>query len=87
MSSPRMDLIAIVGEYKNSAGETKKRFVKVGSLFNSDKGQSIKIDAVPVGFDGWLSVKEPYEAGEKPARQSSAPTRRGNDLGDDGIPF
>jgi len=34
-----------------------------------------------------LSVKEPYEAGEKPARQSSAPTRRGADLGDDGIPF
>jgi hypothetical protein len=86
MALPRMDLIAIVGEYKNSAGETKKRFVKVGSLFNSDKGQSIKIDAVPVGFDGWLSVKEPYEDGQKPARQSSQPTRRGND-GDNDIPF
>lgn len=81
-----MDLIAVVGEYKNSAGETKKRFVKVGSLFNSDKGQSIKIDAVPIGFDGWLSVKEPYENGEKPARQSSSPTRKSADLDMD-VPF
>ncbi len=58
----RMDLIAIVGEYTNAAGETKKRFLKVGSLFDKGNELSVKIDAIPAGgWNGWLAVKAPLE--------------------------
>ena len=90
----RLDAIAIVGEYKDpKTGDMKKRFAKCGSVFINDEGAiSFKMDAVPVaGWDGWINAKEPYD-GEKPARQSSAPTRKssspsGFDDMDDDIPF
>jgi hypothetical protein len=38
-------------------GVEKKRYLTVGSLFiYDDGGMSIKLDAVPTGFDGNLSV-------------------------------
>lgn len=89
--SEKLDLIAIIGEYTTAQGETKKKFTKIGTLFNKPNGISIKLDAVPVGgWDGWASAKEPLPRGEAPARQSSQPTRRGGngfeDMQDD-VPF
>lgn len=58
----KMDLIAVVGEYTNAAGENKKRFVKVGTLFDKGNTFSIKIDSIPAsGWDGWLSAKPQTE--------------------------
>jgi len=77
MSKKRLDAIAVVGEYTDSQGNTKKRYSKLGSAFVNDKGEvSVKLDCVPCGgtWDGWVSLREPYD-GEKPARQSSEPTR------------
>jgi hypothetical protein len=34
------------------------------------------MDTMPVGaWDGWINAREPFD-GEKPARQSSTPTRK-----------
>lgn len=81
------------GTYQNKAGETKKKWVNVGTLYNRDGRWSVKIDAIPAsGWDGWLSAFEPQQEGEFNSRQSSQPTRRGNsapsrgDFGDD-APF
>jgi hypothetical protein len=89
----RLDAIAAIGEYKDTkTGEMKKRYLKCGMVMVDDEGSiSFKIDAVPVGkyWDGWINAKEPYD-GEKPARQSNAPTRKsGNGFDDmkDDIPF
>lgn len=95
MSKKRLDAIAIVGEYTDSQGQTKKRFSKLGSAFIDDKGQvSIKLDSMPCGgtWDGWISLKEPYDQDKPAARQSSEPargSRRGSaaDIGDQDIPF
>ena len=62
--SSKLDVIAVVGEYTNAQGQTKKRFVKVGSAW--DKGQqgiSIKLDTIPAGneWDGWLTARQPLE--------------------------
>lgn len=71
----KMDLIAVVGEYTNAAGENKKRFVKVGTLFDKGNGMSIKIDAIPAaGWDGWLSAKPQTE---QAPRQNQRPQYRG----------
>jgi hypothetical protein len=86
----RLDAIATVGEYKDpKTGDMKKRYSKCGSVFINDEGNiSFKMDTMPVGsWDGWINAREPFD-GEKPARPSSAPTRksRGMDFEDD-APF
>ncbi|NCX56542.1 MAG: hypothetical protein EBW87_05020 [Burkholderiaceae bacterium] len=94
MSKKRLDAIAAVGEYTTADGQTKKRYSKLGSAFVNDKGEvSVKLDSIPCGgsWDGWISLREPYDQ-EKPARQSSEPTRtsrRGSaaDFGDQDVPF
>ena len=80
----RYDLVAVVGEYEQN-GEKKKRYAKLGSFFEGDKGDKwLNLDTIPAGnWDGKVSIREPFD-GERPARQSSEPTRRnsgGNDRG------
>lgn len=86
----RLDAIATVGEYKDpKTGDMKKRYAKCGSVFINDEGAiSFKMDTVPVGgWDGWINAREPFD-GEKPARQSSAPTRKTRGFDDmDDAPF
>jgi hypothetical protein len=69
--STKLDLIAVVGEYTDAQGNNKKRFSKIGTLW--DKGQqgiSLKIDHIPVNWDGWLSAKPPLEP-RTPQRQAA----------------
>ena len=86
----RLDAIATVGEYKDpKTGDMKKRFSKCGSVFINDDGNiSFKMDTMPVGgWDGWINAREPFD-GDKPARPSSAPTRKTRGSGfDDDAPF
>ncbi len=50
------NIVATTGTYMKD-GVEKKRYLTVGSLFiYDDGGMSIKLDAVPTGFDGNLSV-------------------------------
>lgn len=83
--SSKLDVIAAVGEYTNAQGQTKQRFVKVGSAW--DKGQggiSIKLDSIPAGneWNGWLTARPPMERQDKPQRQTP---QNFEDSGD--IPF
>ncbi|HET8685650.1 MAG TPA: hypothetical protein VFM18_03165 [Methanosarcina sp.] len=55
------DVVATVGEYKNKNGETKKRYMTIGSVIEGDKGLSIKIESVPLGWSGWAGLYEPKE--------------------------
>jgi len=50
---------ARVGTYKNAQGEEKPNWIKVGAVFETSNGLSMKMEAVPVGFDGWISFFEP----------------------------
>ncbi len=74
MATKKYDAVAMVGEYKNSAGETKKRYMNVGAVFENDKGElSLKLEAIPVGpnWSGWVSFYPPKERDAAPA--ASAP--------------
>ena len=75
------NLVAVVGEYESN-GETKKQYHRCGACFVNDKKQiSIKLDAVPTNFNGWLNV---YPDEEKPAqKRTEAPVA---DFDDD-LPF
>lgn len=58
---------ARIGTYKNQNGEEKPNWVKMGAVFETDKGLSMKMDSMPIGFDGWISFFEPKPKDGKPA--------------------
>jgi hypothetical protein len=71
----KYEVIASSGTYTNKAGEEKKRWVKMGVVMDTRNGMSIKLESVPVGWDGWAMLTEP--------KQKDAP--KGFD--DDEVPF
>lgn len=47
-------IVATTGTYKDRDGNDKKQYTNIGTLFERPDGsQCIKLDAVPVGWDGW----------------------------------
>jgi hypothetical protein len=72
----KYEVIASSGTYTNKAGEEKKRWVKMGVVMDTRNGMSIKLESVPVGWDGWAMLTEP--------KQKDAP-KAGFD--DDEVPF
>jgi len=68
----KYDLICKTGTYKDKNGEDKNRWSKVGVCMDTKQGgPALKIESLPIGFDGWISLAEP-----KP-KEGFAP--RGND--------
>lgn len=59
MTQATHDLAIKTGEYQSN-GQTKGRWLKIGTVFrHDDGGTSIKLDALPVGlpdWGGWVSV-------------------------------
>ena len=64
----KYDVVAGIGEYQDRNGNTKVRWLNCGSIFQTDKGFSLKLDCVPVGGDGWFKLFEP-----KPRQESGVP--------------
>ena len=71
----KYDVSAVVGEYNG-----KPVWHKCGAVFETAKGLSLKLEALPVGkeFDGWFKLFEPRQ--DKP---QAAPATEPNDP----IPF
>jgi hypothetical protein len=68
----KKQLKAKAGTYTNKQGEEKTRYVNVGVLLETGKGEMLKIESLPVPFDGWIyfSDLEKKEVGQNP---TSAP--------------
>ena len=52
------DVCVSTGEYEVE-GQKKRRWMKIGVLFDSEKGKSIKLDALPIANiqgEVWLSL-------------------------------
>ena len=85
MAVVRYEVKAKNGTYKDRNGEEKARWHNMGVCFQSDQGHlSLKIDSIPVNWDGWISLFEPKpkEAGSKPTAHGAGAT-----IIDDDIPF
>jgi Single-stranded DNA-binding protein len=80
-------------KYTDREGNEKTRYVNVGALFARDDGSlTMKLEAVPVGFNGWINFYEPKpKDGEAPRQERSRPQRSaapaGDGFADDAIPF
>lgn len=69
------EVTAVTGTYEKD-GETKKRYMNIGSVIETKNGLSLKLEAVPVGWDGWAYLNEPQQREQqKPAART--PNRPG----------
>lgn len=75
MAKKLYNVVAITGKYTNRQGEEKNRYVTIGAVIQTDKGMSLRLEAVPVGWDGWAGLYEPQEEEQKPAARKPAPSQ------------
>jgi hypothetical protein len=83
----KYDVVAITGEYTDSQGKTKKRYLNCGAIFEKDGKFSLKLEAIPVESNGWFGLYPPKSSKET-AQQGTqqAQAAIGGDFDDD-IPF
>lgn len=86
MAKLKYEVIAKTGTYTNKDGEEKARYMKCGVVLLTEKGFSLKLEAIPVGSDGWFFLSEPKE---KEARNPSPQAAKAGAAAefDDPIPF
>lgn len=91
MAIHRYDVVAVTGEYSDQDGNTKRRYAKCGAVFETEKGLNLKLEMIPIDFNGWFSLFEPDQQKPKTetARGSSPRQARSRavDLDDKDIPF
>jgi hypothetical protein len=58
MNKPMFDVCYKAGSYKDKQGNEKTRWIKLGTVWENDKGMSVLLDAVPAGATApvWLSL-------------------------------
>lgn len=93
------EVTAITGKYTDRDGNEKNRYAKLGVVVESKNGPMLKLESIPLGWDGWAYLNEPKErdtAGghggtrggapqrERPARATDGPA---DDFSDSEIPF
>lgn len=72
--SKKYDVVAVTGTYKDRDGNDKRRYLTIGAVLETKNGFQLKLEAVPVGWDGWAYLNEPKPRQEQqPARQSAPP--------------
>jgi hypothetical protein len=76
MAIKRYDVVAVTGSYTDRNGVEKRRYMNCGAVFETEKGLSLKIEAIPVGFDGWFQLYEPRTEQQTPAQQPQHAFRR-----------
>ena len=79
-------------KYTDRDGNEKTRYVNVGALFARDDGSlTMKLESLPIGFNGWINFYEPKEREGGQQQRSQRPQRSAppsDDFQDDGsIPF
>ncbi len=62
MSKILMDVVVVTGKYINQEGVEKNRYQTIGKIIQTDKGEMLKIDAIPMcegGWSGWAYLNVP----------------------------
>ena len=82
-----------MGKYRDRDGNEKTRWATIGAVFFKDGNLSLKLDSVPLGWDGWAGLYPPKES-ENAAKGGAQPQQRGRRASqpmsqqyDDDIPF
>lgn len=81
------DVVAITGKYTDREGNEKNRYLNIGAVIQTKNGQMLKLEAVPVGWDGWCYLNEPKPRDEQPQRRAVPAKSSSFDDLDDDIPW
>ena len=63
-TTKKFDAVAIVGEYQDATGQTKKRYQTVGAVLQKEDGSmALKLESLPLSADwnGWINFFEPKQ--------------------------
>lgn len=63
MSKKKYDVV--YGRRYESNGEEKTHWMNCGAVFQTEKGFSLKLESIPVDFNGWFSLFEPKPREER----------------------
>lgn len=63
---------AAAGKYTDRDGKEKTRYVDMGVVMETRNGPMLKLEAVPVGWDGWAYLNEPKERSESRQPQAAS---------------
>lgn len=86
--SKKFDVV-VTQRYSDRDGNEQKRYINIGAVFETAKGMSMKLESIPMGWDGWCAFYEPKAKEGGQQTQQRAPARnapRGDDM-DESIPF
>ena len=56
------EISCIVGTYTNAQGQQKNRYQRIGSIIQTQRGEMLKLDVIPLkegGWDGWAYLNDP----------------------------
>ncbi len=72
--------VTAAGEkYTTKDGTEKTKWIRIGSVIQTKSGKmSLKLETIPLGWDGWASLMEPRQDEPKKARNPGE---------DDDLPF
>jgi hypothetical protein len=77
------EVTAVLGEYTNAKGEVKKRYQKIGAIIDTKHGPMLKLDVIPLKWEGYAYINEPFEEGKTKTYKTAS-----SDAGfPDDIPF
>lgn len=79
--SKKFDVV-VTQRYQDRDGNEQKKYVNIGAVIETRNGLSLKLESVPVGWDGWAGLYEPKPK-EGQQRQSARGQSRQPSGGDD----
>jgi hypothetical protein len=56
------EISCVVGTYTNAQGQQKNRYQRIGSIIQTQRGEMLKLDVIPLkegGWDGWAYLNDP----------------------------
>lgn len=91
------EIVVANGKYKDKDGNEKNSYLTVGRIIETKNGSMIKMDSIPVGWDGWAYMNDPKprdgSSGEPSKAQNTHSQQKANgyqqqsgDIDDD-LPF
>ena len=87
----KFEVTAVTGKYTDNNGQEKSRYLNIGSVIETKNGLMLKLEAVPVGWDGWAYLNEPRPRDgqqDQPRQQQGRQQPQRNDYGNDqDVPF
>lgn len=84
--SKKYDVTAVTGRYKDASGAEKNRYLTIGAIIETKNGPMLKLEAVPVGWDGWAYLNDPRPREERGAPMAARPQAPARPAGRDEAP-